>query len=126
LSKTCGDPNSTGQLIKWKDERGFGFIKPLDESHRCIGDSNSTSQEVFLHISELKDSTRRPQVGDIIYYHVVAKDGKIRACNAFILGAKNKPNAPSASNAVRRYPFPVLEVLLLSILPSIGSLLLLF
>jgi uncharacterized membrane protein YsdA (DUF1294 family)/cold shock CspA family protein len=107
-----------GQLTKWKDERGFGFIEAV-----------KGSQEVFLHISELKDSTRRPQVGDTIYYYVVVEDEKIRACNAFIAGARSKPNsqpAPSnnkaTSNSVSNYPFPILEVLLLSILPLIGSL----
>ena len=39
----------SGKLIKWKDEKGFGFIRPTDGS-----------VEVFLHISEIKDSTRRP------------------------------------------------------------------
>lgn len=101
-----------GQLIKWKDDRGFGFIQPVDES-----------QEIFLHISELKDATRRPQVGDTIYYHAVAsQDGKISACNAFILGARSKPTSPflnnkAISNAASIYPFPVLEVSLLSSLP---------
>lgn len=106
-----------GQLIKWKDERGFGFIQPADGS-----------QEVFLHISELKDSTRRPRVGDTIYYYVVTDNGKIRAHKAFILGARAKPNSPVASrpralsNAVSRHPFPVLETMLLSLLPLVGSL----
>jgi len=36
----------SGKLTKWKDERGFGFIQPVDGS-----------QEVFLHISEVKDAT---------------------------------------------------------------------
>lgn len=106
-----------GQLIKWKDEKGFGFIKPVDGS-----------QEIFLHISEVKDSTRRPQIGDTIYYHVVAEDGKFRACNAFILGSRSKPSSPfvflsnkAACNFETKYPFPILEVLLLSLLPAIGS-----
>jgi cold shock CspA family protein len=68
-----------GKLTKWNDKRGFGFIQPEDKS-----------QEIFLHISELKDLTRRPQVGDIICYHAEKKDGKLRAYNAFILRAKNK------------------------------------
>lgn len=106
-----------GQLTKWKDDRGFGFIQPVDGS-----------PEVFLHISELKDSTRRPQVGDTIYYHVVTEDGKIRACHAFILGARKKLNSPSASGnrtvsaPASHSPLLTLKVLLLSILPLIGSL----
>jgi uncharacterized membrane protein YsdA (DUF1294 family)/cold shock CspA family protein len=102
----------SGQLIKWKDDRGFGFIQPVDGS-----------QEIFLHISELKDATRRPQVGDTIYYHAVAgKDGKVSACNAFILGARSKPTSSSLNNkAASTSRFPVLEALLLSILPLVGA-----
>jgi uncharacterized membrane protein YsdA (DUF1294 family)/cold shock CspA family protein len=107
-----------GQLTKWKDDRGFGFIQPVDGS-----------QEVFLHISSLKDVTRRPQIGDTIYYHVLTdKNGKISACNAFILGARNKQisssislNKETASRAVDKYSFPIVEVLLLSSLPLVGS-----
>lgn len=105
-----------GQLTTWKDDRGFGFIQPADGS-----------QEIFLHISELKDSTRRPQVGDTIFYYAIAEDGKARACNAFILGARSKQTSTSsnnkaASNSESKSPFPVLELLLLSILPLVGSL----
>ncbi len=104
----------SGKLTKWKDERGFGFIQPLDGS-----------QEVFLHISEVKDATRRPQENDTIYYHcMVDSDGKVRACNAFILGARNK-SAPLSNRAnpsdsiVSR--FPIIEVVLLSLLPLVGA-----
>jgi uncharacterized membrane protein YsdA (DUF1294 family)/cold shock CspA family protein len=104
----------SGKLTKWKDERGFGFIQPIDGS-----------QEVFLHISEVKDATRRPQESDTIYYHcVVDSDGKVRACNAFILGARNK----SASLRSHTQPsdaivssFPIVEVVLLSLLPLVGA-----
>lgn len=104
-----------GQLTKWKDERGFGFIQPVDGS-----------QEVFLHISELKDATRRPQVGDTIYYRTVVEDGKVRACNAFIMGARGQSASPSsinkvASEAGSASEFPILEVLLLSVVPVSGA-----
>jgi len=107
-----------GKLKKWNDERGFGFIQPLDGS-----------SDIFLHISELNDATRRPQVNDTIYYYTATdRDGKIRACNAFILGARKKSS--SASNSSRNlaksqafpvYPLPILKLLLLSIFPLIGS-----
>jgi uncharacterized membrane protein YsdA (DUF1294 family)/cold shock CspA family protein len=104
-----------GQLVKWKDDRGFGFIQPLDGS-----------PEVFLHISELKDATRRPSIGDTIYYHLGPdKNNKVQACNAFILGARNKPASSSSSKSIshagNKYPFPIWELLLLSILPLVGS-----
>lgn len=104
----------SGKLTKWKDERGFGFIQPVDGS-----------QEVFLHISEVKDATRRPQENDTIYYHcVVDSDGKVRACNAFILGARNK--SASLSNRAKLSDtlvssFPMIEVVLLSLLPLVGA-----
>ncbi|MEG4492085.1 cold shock domain-containing protein [Microcoleus sp. D3_18_C4] len=65
-----------GQLTTWKDDRGFGFIKPDDGS-----------KEVFLHISALKEASRRPKVGDTILYDPVAEtEGKVRATRASTQG----------------------------------------
>ncbi|NEQ23709.1 MAG: cold shock domain-containing protein [Microcoleus sp. SIO2G3] len=73
-----------GELSKWNDDRGFGFIKPSDGG-----------KEVFLHISALKKAIRRPQIGDTIFYEITTEaDGKIRAVNASIAGVKLAP-APS-------------------------------
>ncbi len=105
----------SGKLIKWKDDRGFGFIQSVDGS-----------VDIFLHISEIKDATRRPQVGDTIYYSPVAKDGKICATNAFILGAREQLKNTSlsskySSNVETTYPFPLKETLLLSVFPLSGA-----
>ncbi|MBE9124973.1 MULTISPECIES: cold-shock protein [unclassified Coleofasciculus] len=65
-----------GILTKWKDERGFGFIKP-----------DTGTREVFLHITVLKGAGRRPRVGDAIYYELTTEaNGKVRASNASIEG----------------------------------------
>lgn len=65
-----------GILKTWKEDRGFGFIKPDDGG-----------KDIFIHISSLKGVSRRPITGDVIYYQI-AKDnrGKYKAINAQIEG----------------------------------------
>jgi len=65
-----------GVLKTWKEDRGFGFIKPDDGG-----------KDIFIHISALKAASRRPVTGDVIYYQI-AKDnrGKYKAINAQIEG----------------------------------------
>ncbi|WP_242054969.1 cold-shock protein [Nostoc flagelliforme] len=105
-----------GQLIRWKDDRGFGFIQADDGS-----------QEVFLHITELKGVNRRPQVGDLICYQLTArKDGKVRAFNASIEGVTSKLSSSTApkksiARTVDKSISLVLKTLLLSLLPGLGS-----
>ncbi len=107
-----------GKLKKWKDDRGFGFIQPIDGS-----------QEIYLHISELRDSTRRPKENDTIYYYkIVDSDGKTRACDAFILGARSKSvsaSSPSPGNSASDHTFNAFilvgELLLLLIIPGLGT-----
>jgi cold shock CspA family protein len=63
-----------GQLIKWNDDRGFGFIKPSEGG-----------KDVFLHISAVTTTGRRPKVGDTILYKLSnVTDGEIRASSASI------------------------------------------
>lgn len=46
-----------GKISQWNDAKGFGFIVPDDGA-----------EKVFFHISSLKTSSRRPQVGDSVVY----------------------------------------------------------
>jgi cold shock CspA family protein len=67
-----------GQLKRWNDSKGFGFIGAEDED-----------RDIFIHISELKQMTRRPTIGDVITYQIqVQDDGKNRAYNANIEGVE--------------------------------------
>jgi uncharacterized membrane protein YsdA (DUF1294 family)/cold shock CspA family protein len=107
-----------GKLTKWQDDKGFGFIR-----------SSNGNQDVFLHITALKKTNHRPQVGDMICYQLtVNKDGKIHACNAFIEGVVSKPVAIASSSAIKKEIFKpqaksslIFEVLFLSLLPGLGA-----
>ena len=71
-----------GQLISWKEDRGFGFIK-----------STTGGKDIFLHISVLAKDSRCPRVGDVIVYQrVVTPKGKIRAAKASIQEASADAN----------------------------------
>ncbi|MBL1457052.1 MAG: cold shock domain-containing protein [Methylophaga sp.] len=60
-----------GKLIKWKDDRGFGFI--LCEHNQ---------QQVFVHISAFPTSSPRPKVGELLDFDIeTTADGKTRAIN---------------------------------------------
>jgi len=67
-----------GKLSTWKDDKGFGFIKP-----------EKGKQDVFIHITALKKMSRRPVIGDVILYQTsMDNKGKARAVNAKIEGVK--------------------------------------
>jgi cold shock CspA family protein len=65
-----------GKLVRWVEEKGFGFIKP-----------DKGGGDIFIHISALRGMSRPPIVGDIICYETNLDDkGKLRAINAKIEG----------------------------------------
>jgi cold shock CspA family protein len=58
-----------GTLIKWNDDRGFGFVV-LPQSH----------EEVFVHISAFPRDGVRPRIGEVISFEVrTGSDGGKRA-----------------------------------------------
>ena len=46
-----------GQIIKWQEDKGFGFIE------------TETGESVFFHVSEFKGS-RRPSIGDDVVFSI--------------------------------------------------------
>lgn len=81
-----------GRLVRWNDDKGFGFIKPDAQ------DGN----DVFIHISELKHMARKPRIGDIIMYQTQHQsDGKVRAIMATIQGVTVAPKTTYQSNKHR-------------------------
>ncbi|EKV00697.1 cold shock protein [Leptolyngbya sp. PCC 7375] len=81
-----------GQLITWKEGRGFGFIK-----------AHHGGKDVFLHISALPENSPHPKVGDtILYQRVITPKGKVRAAKASIAGIKPKSPKPSFPKQKKR------------------------
>ena len=80
-----------GVLFTWNDEKGFGFVLP-----------ENCGENIFIHISAFGKISRRPKVGDIIYYHLKktsSKKGKYSAYNATIEGVKKEPKRLSRKPA---------------------------
>lgn len=58
-----------GRLIKWNDDRGFGFIQ-----------ADSGGPEVFVHISAFQKTGGRPRLGERVSFEIaMGDDGKKRA-----------------------------------------------
>lgn len=73
-----------GKLVRWINNKGFGFIKP----------ENGTS-DIFIHISALAGMSRNPVIGDTILYELSSDiSGKIRAINAIIEGVSRLSTPP--------------------------------
>ena len=70
-----------GTLIRWNDERGFGFIAPA-----------GGADELFVHVSAFPRDGRRPETGEVISYLTQAgPDGKVRAISIMRPGANRPP-----------------------------------
>lgn len=93
-----------GILVRWNDEKGFGFIQPEQQG-----------KDVFIHITVLKHMARKPQVGDSILYRTeVQNDGKVKAIKASIEGVAVLANT---SKSPRRNANPPSRSLSNTLLP---------
>ena len=65
----------TGSIISFKEDRGYGFIRPQD------GGDN-----VYLHISALEAAgIEKVEAGQRVSYELLAKDGKTSATDVKLL-----------------------------------------
>lgn len=70
-----------GRLIRWDDQRGFGFIAP-----------NGGGCEVFVHIGDFGRAERRPALNDIVSYRQEYDERRrLRAVEAKLVGAMTPP-----------------------------------
>ena len=53
-----------GMIIKWDDQKGYGFIKP-----------DSENSQIFVHITAFGRIVRRPVVGDRVYFDTIIEQG---------------------------------------------------
>jgi cold shock CspA family protein len=82
-----------GTLMKWNDDRGFGFISPAQ------GD-----QALFVHISAFPKDGERPRINELISFETEAgPDGKLRAVRVMRPGRR----AASAKRPAKRRPIRV-------------------
>jgi uncharacterized membrane protein YsdA (DUF1294 family)/cold shock CspA family protein len=59
---------SKGKLIKWNEDKAFGFIAP-----------NGGGDHVFIHKTALSNRNRTPQINDVITFSI-SKDNQGRYC----------------------------------------------
>lgn len=98
-----------GQLTRWNDDRGFGFITP-----------ENARDEIFIHISALKNMSRRPVVGDVILYQLhTGNDGKIKAVNAKIDGVSFSKTGSRYQNDQVKHHWSV-QIIFIASLVAIG------
>lgn len=59
-----------GKLVRWHDDKGYGFLAP------ALG-----GNQIFIHISAFSNRKRRPQVDDVVSF-AIAEDKQGRPCAA--------------------------------------------
>ncbi|MBP6806774.1 MAG: cold shock domain-containing protein [Chromatiaceae bacterium] len=102
-----------GTLIKWHDDRGFGFIAPA-----------AGSDELFVHSSALPRDSRRPHVGELISFEVEeGRNGQKRAVRIVRPGSTtpaHRGRRGESSTAKRRLRSAVLSLLAVGVIGAYG------
>ncbi|MEO8136771.1 MAG: cold shock and DUF1294 domain-containing protein [Betaproteobacteria bacterium] len=94
----------TGELVDWKDDRGFGFIRRPDGS-----------ETIFVHIRSIRRATERPRIGDRMSYSIgVGKDGRSVANEVDIVAQPPTATVAAPAAKPRRLGRPKTPDMLLS------------
>jgi uncharacterized membrane protein YsdA (DUF1294 family)/cold shock CspA family protein len=65
-----------GKIIKWNDDKGFGFIAP-----------NNGGRDIFVHRKSFLKCLRQPVVGEVVTFEIVSTlEGKTWAGNVLFQG----------------------------------------
>lgn len=82
-----------GKLLKWNDEKAFGFIAP-----------NGGGDHVFIHKTAFSNRKRTPQVNDVITFSITKdKQGRYCADEATYSGEKLKKKQAKSVNKFSIY-----------------------
>ena len=102
-----------GKIVKWNDERGFGFI--------CSAEGGDS---VFFHISSLPRSDRRPSLNETVSYTLAFDShGRPQANEVrFIVGPNSVPRMPQLPRSGVAVPiaFAMSFLIALAALAAIG------
>jgi uncharacterized membrane protein YsdA (DUF1294 family)/cold shock CspA family protein len=99
----------TGILKTWNDERGFGFIEPMQGG-----------PQLFVHIKSFPSGTGRPSIGTVLTFEVEAgSDGKKKACSVqYPVRERHRPRSMDEAPA----PWTVPRVLVIPLFVGIYAL----
>jgi cold shock CspA family protein len=101
-----------GKVCQWQDEKGFGFIQP-----------ENGSDKLFFHISSVKTTAKRPEVGDIVLYDPTRDhQNRLRAKGVVIEGVSKTSGASAKTRHNKIEPPRKNAIDYISILVILGSL----
>lgn len=96
-----------GIIKSWNDERGFGFIEPVQGG-----------QEIFVHAKAFRVRNGRPQVGQYVSFAIeLGPQGKKRAKEvelvraARVRGRDQRPHAPGDWGVATLFAIPAFAIL---------------
>jgi len=101
-----------GKVYQWKDEKGFGFIQP-----------ENGGEKLFFHVSSVKTTARRPEVGDSVLYDPTRDSQKRLRAKSVVIEGVTEASGASAKNRHSKIEPPRKNVIdYVSILVISGSL----